>query len=405
MKKNQADRKEIIAYYNLTSVINASGTMTSLGASLAIPEAIEAGAAIQNNFVRIDELQACSSKVIATSTGAEAGFVTACSAAGITISIAACMAGSNLAKIEQLPDTSGLKNEVVVQPGHLINYGAPIDQAIRLSGAKVVSVGTAALAHTFHLEDSINENTAAALFVVSHHTVQEGQIPLEDFISCCQKHGVPVIIDMASEYDLQTPIALGADLVIYSSHKFLSGPTAGIVAGKKKFIRSAYLQNRGIGRTMKIGKEGIIGAMTALECWGERDHKAVRSKEKGYLNYWLQTLTELPGLKLEIHPDWTHNPIDRLKITVDPKTAGLFAWELADRLAAADPAIYVRTDLIEHGYFFLDPCNLKAGEEKVIGNRITHTITEALLHKDGCSYDFSKWRRNGNESALRWPEC
>ncbi|RLB77094.1 MAG: hypothetical protein DRH06_04540, partial [Deltaproteobacteria bacterium] len=145
MKKNQADRKEIIAYYNLTSVINASGTMTSLGASLAIPEAIEAGAAIQNNFVRIDELQACSSKVIATSTGAEAGFVTACSAAGITISIAACMAGSNLAKIEQLPDTSGLKNEVVVQPGHLINYGAPIDQAIRLSGAKVVSVGTAAL--------------------------------------------------------------------------------------------------------------------------------------------------------------------------------------------------------------------------------------------------------------------
>jgi len=212
------------------------------------------------------------------------------------------------------------------------------------------------------------------------------------------------IIDMASEYDLQTPIALGADLVIYSSHKFLSGPTAGIISGKKKFIRSAYLQNCGIGRTMKIGKEGIIGAMTALECWGERDHKAVRSKEKGYLNYWLQTLTELPGLKLEIHPDWTHNPIDRLKITVDPKTAGLFAWELADRLSAADPAIYVRADLIEHGYFFLDPCNLKVGEEKIVSDRIKHTIAEALSRKDGCHCDYSTWRQQASESVLRWLE-
>lgn len=404
MSENQTDHKEIITHYNLTPIINVSGTMTSLGASLATPKAIDAGAAIQNYFVRIDELQARSSKVIATTTGAEAGFVTACSAAGITISVAACMTGCNLAKIEQLPETSGLKYEVVVQRGHLINYGAPIDQAVRLAGAKVVGVGTAALAHTFHLEDCITENTAAALFVVSHHTVQEGQIPLTDFINCCRQHNVPVIIDMASEYDLRTPATLGAELIIYSSHKFLNGPTAGIIAGKKDFIRAAYLQNRGIGRTMKIGKEGIVGAMAALECWGERDHKAVRNKETKYLNYWLQSLAKLPGLKLEIHPDWTNNPIDRLKITVDPEVAGLYAWELADRLSAADPAIYVRDDLIEHGYFFLDPCNLKPGEEKVVSDHMGRILTKALSRKDGCLYTFSERRQRTNESVLQWNE-
>lgn len=404
MSKQPLEREEIFAQYNLTPVINVSGTMTALGASLATPKAIAAGAAMQNCFVRIDELQARSSKVIAAATGAEAGFVTACSAAGIAVSVAACMTGCNLAKIEQLPDTSGLKNEVVVQRGHLINYGAPIDQAVRLAGAKVVGVGTAALAHTFHLEDCINENTAAALFVVSHHTVQEGQIPLADFIRCCQQRGVPVIVDMASEYDLRTPAALGAELVIYSSHKFLCGPTAGIVAGKKDFVRAGYLQNRGVGRTMKIGKEGIVGAMAALDAWSERDHAAVRRKEAAYLSYWQQSLAAVPGLKLEIHSDWTHNPIDRLKITVDPELAGLYAWELADRLAAADPAIYVRDDLIEHGYFFLDPCNLKPGEENIVSERIVRTVTAALSSKDGCRCDYSTRRQQACEAGLQWLE-
>ncbi|MFN2355410.1 MAG: aminotransferase class V-fold PLP-dependent enzyme [Desulfopila sp.] len=404
MSKLSIECEEILAQYDLTPVINVSGTMTSLGASLATPQAIAAAAAMQNVFVRIDELQARSSKVIAAATGAEAGFVTACSAAGITVSIAACMTGTRLAKIEQLPDTDGLKNEVVVQRGHLINYGAPIDQAIRLAGARVVGVGTAAQAHLFHLEDCINENTAAALFVVSHHTVQEGQIPLADFIKCCRRRGVPVIVDMASEYDLRTPTAMGSELVIYSSHKFLSGPTAGIVAGKKELIRAAYLQNRGIGRTMKIGKEGIVGAMAALEAWAARNHEAERLKEAAYLEFWRQSLAKVPGLILEIHPDWTHNPIDRLKITVVPAIAGLYAWELADRLAAADPAVYVRDDLIEHGYFFLDPCNLKPGEEKIVSNLIASTVFEALSHKDGCRVDYSERRQRASESILQWLE-
>ncbi len=396
--------QSILERYRLTPVINVSGTMTALGASRVVPEAIEAGAAIQSHFVRIDELQARAGEAIARLTGAEAGFVTACSAAGMSVSVAGCMTGTNLSRIELLPDTEGLKNEVVVQAGHLVNYGAPIDQAIRLTGARIVPLGTAAMVGTYHLEDRINEKTAAALFVVSHHVVQEGQIPLADFLAICRERGVPSIIDMASEYDLRSPVELGADLVIYSSHKFLGGPTGGIVAGRKDLVRAAYLQNRGLGRHMKVGKEGIVGTIAALDTWERRDHAAARERELGYVRYWTESLRDIPGLGLEVHRDWTGNPIDRLKVTVIPDKAGLYAWELADRLSAGTPSIQVRDDLIEHGYLFLDPCNLVAGEEEVVAVRIRDEMARAAASKDGLAYTLSDRKRRGVKCLLNWPD-
>lgn len=390
--------------YSISQIINVSGTMTSLGASRVVPEAIRAGAEIQPHFVRIDDLQAKASNVIARATGAEAGFVAACSAAGISQCISGCMTGTKLNRIELLPNTDGLANEVIIQAGHLINYGAPIHQAITLTGAVPVPLGTAALVNYYNVEDSICERTAAALYIVSHHVVQEGQLPLDEFISICKKHDVPVIVDMASEYDLRSPIALGADMVIYSSHKFLGGPTGGIVAGNKELIRAAYLQNKGICRHMKIGKEGIIGTMVALEQWALRDHDAVYACEQGYIKHWIEVLSEVDGLSLEKHQDWTGNPITRLKVTVNPEKTGLFAWELADRLSAGEPSVQVRDDLIEHGYFFLDPCNLIAGEEEVVGRRIVEEINAARSKGDGKKYSLSERRRKGIESLLKWPD-
>ncbi|MCG8511948.1 MAG: aminotransferase class V-fold PLP-dependent enzyme [Rhodospirillales bacterium] len=391
--------------HGLTPVINVSGTMTALGASRVVPEAIEAGAEIQSHFVRIGELQAKASEVIARLTGAEAGFVTACSAAAMSLGVSGCMTGTNLNRIELLPDTGGLPNEVVVQAGHLVNYGAPIDQSVRLTGARIVPLGTAALVNFYNLEDSIGERTAAALFIVSHHVVREGQIPLEEFVSICKSRGVPVIVDMASEYDLRGPIELGADLVIYSSHKFLGGPTGGIVAGRKDLVRAAYLQNRGLGRHMKIGKEGIAGTIAALEAWEKRDHKAAHEREQAHVRHWREVLDGIAGLRLEIHHDWTGNPIDRLKVSVVPEEAGLYAWELADRLSAGEPSIQVRDDLIEHGYFFLDPCNVVPGEEIIVGRRIAEELDAARAAKDGCRYSLSDRRRRGIEAELKWPDC
>ncbi len=391
--------------YGLTSVINVSGTMTALGASRVVPEAIRAGADIQSHFVRINELQAKASEVISRMTGAEAGFIAACSAAGISQSISGCLTGTNLNRIELLPNTDGLRNEVIVQSGHLINYGAPISQAISLTGARIVAIGTAALVNFYNLEDSINPQTVAALYVVSHHVVQEGQIPLKDFISVCKDRNVPVVVDMASEYDLRGPIALGADIVIYSSHKFLGGPTAGIVAGRKELVRAAYFQNKGICRHMKVGKEGIAGTIAALDAWEQRDHKSVYDREEAYVKHWLNVLGDVDGLRLDIHQDWTGNPIARLKVSVDPEKAGLFAWELADRLSAGEPSIQVRDDLIEHGYFFLDPCNLIPGEEAVVGRRIVEEVTLARDSGDGRRYSLSERRRRDVASLLKWPDA
>jgi L-seryl-tRNA(Ser) seleniumtransferase len=265
---------------NLRRIINAAGTMTALGASAAVPEAIRAASDLLPVFVEIDDLQREANRAIARATGAEAGFVTACSSAGITLAIAAAMTGSDLGRIARLPDPTGMKSRVAIQRGHLIDYGAPIEQAIRITGARVVPVGEAKRATTEQFEAALNDRTAAALSVVSHHTEQTGQIPLVDFAAICIRRGVPLIVDAASEYYLTGFVAAGADIAIYSAHKFLGGLTAGIVAGKKELIRAAYLQNAGIGRGFKVGKEGIVGAIAALDAWCKRDHAAHRRAER-----------------------------------------------------------------------------------------------------------------------------
>lgn len=392
-----------LARLGLTRVINASGTMTALGAAQVGDDARQAACEAMGDFVMIDELQARASGVITRLTGAEGGCFTACSAAGMTLGVAACMTGSNLARIEQLPDTGGMRNEVVVPAGHLINFGAPIEQMVRLAGGRVIAAGSAADVQSYHVTAKLGSATAAGLYVVSHHVVPDGQIGLEDFVALCHGSDVPVIVDMASEYDLKGAIALGADLVVYSAHKFLGGPTGGIVAGRLDLVRSLYLQNRGIGRAMKIGKEGILGGMAALEAWERRDHAAVRREERQRLEHWLGTLSGKQGLAVEITPDWTGNPIDRLRVIVDPRTAGLFAWELADRLAAGDPAIMVRDDLVEHGHFFLDPCNLRSGEEKIVADRILSELDRAATAAEGRQMTFAEWRQRATEAALAWP--
>ena len=280
----------------LRPIINVSGTMTALGASIIVPEAIAAMAAIAPQFVEIDALHRKASSIIARLTGGEAGFVTASCASGIAMAVAGAMTRDNLLAIERLPDdTRGLKTEVPIQVGHIVNYGAPVDQSIRLAGGKAVPVGTVSSSYGYQLENAINERTAAALYVVSHHTVQYGMISLKQFAAICRTRDVPVIVDAASEYDLKGFLAQGADVAIYSGHKFLGGPTTGIVAGRKDLVRAGYLQNRGIGRGMKVGKESIAGVMAALEAWEKRDHAGIRRRERQALDLWLATLQRHSG--------------------------------------------------------------------------------------------------------------
>jgi D-glucosaminate-6-phosphate ammonia-lyase len=395
---------DIRSSLGLRPIINVSGTMTSLGASIVAPEVIAAVAAVMPQFVEINDLQKKASSVIARLCDTEAGFVTASCSAAISLAVAGTMTGSDLAAIERLPDTSGLKDEVLIQVGHMVSYGAPVTQGIALTGAKVVPVGQATSARRYQLEGAITDRTAAAVYVVSHHVVQFGQIPLDEFVAVSHARGVPVIVDAASEYDLRCFLATGADLALYSSHKFLGGPTGGIVAGRKALVRAAYLQNGGIGRGMKVGKEGMVGTIAALQAWEMRDHAGIRERETASLALWAQALAARPGVTATLEPDPTCNPLDRLKVQLDPGQAHITAWDLADALASGPRPVIVRDHEIEHGFFYLDPCNLHQGEDTVVADRLTEELEKARRSNDIIATALETRRNRRVAAAQRWPD-
>lgn len=388
----------------LRPIINVSGTMTGLGASIALPQVAEAMAEILPQFVEMGDLQRKASAIIARLTGAEAGFVTASCSAGISLSVAGCMTGDNLAAIERLPRIDGLRHEVIVQMGHVVSYGAPVDQAVRIAGAEPVLIGQATSCYEHHLDGAINDKTAAALYVVSHHVVEYGLLPLQRFAEICHARGVSVIVDAASEYDLRGFLAAGADIVLYSGHKFLSGPTSGIVAGNKELVRHAYLQNIGIGRGMKIGKESIYGVMAALEAWETRDHRTIAARERSYLELWQQTLQPFAGITTEIRPDPTGNPLERLRVTVDGALSHITAWDLADALATGKEPVIVRDHEVEHHYFTLDPCNLHAGQEHIVARRLVEELEKARNSNEIIATNLADRPRRAFEALRRWPD-
>jgi L-seryl-tRNA(Ser) seleniumtransferase len=397
-------RSDVRNRLGLRPVINVSGTMTHLGASIVVPEAIRAASEVMPEWVEVNDLHRKASAAIARATGAEAGFVTASAAAGITLAVAGAMTGADLARVEQLPDATGMRDEVVIQMGHMTGYGAAIEQGIRLAGARVVPVGNVTDARGYQLEHRIGERTAAALYVVSHHTVQYGQLPLDAFARTCHARGVPVIADLASEYDLRGFLAAGADVAIYSAHKFLGGLTAGIVAGRKDLVRATFLQNSGIGRGMKVGKESIVATIAALEAWERRDHDAVRRTERGHLDLWMKRFAGVAGIRATIIPDPTHNPLDRLMLEVDPGVARITAWDLADALAAGAPPVIVRDHEVEQGFFQLDPCNLHPGEAPVVADRILAELEAARRRNAPSGRTVAERRAARFERMLRWPD-
>jgi L-seryl-tRNA(Ser) seleniumtransferase len=387
----------------LRPVINVAGTVTVLGAALVTPEVMAAAGPFLAQPVEIADLQRKASAVIARACGAEAGCVTACASSGITLAVAGAMTGPDLAAIERLPDTAGLKNEVVVQTGHLVNYGAPVEQAVRLAGAKVTAFGSATEAQGYQLAGAITPRTAAALYVSSHHAVGYGQIPLPEFIAVCHAEGVPVIVDAAAQYDLQGFIAAGADVAVYSAHKFLGGLTAGIVAGRRDLVRAAYLQNRGIGRGMKVGKEGIAGAMAALRIREKRDLTAERRAQETHLALWQERLANMPGIAATMALDETGNPVSRLKIAVDPDRANITAWDLADALGAGDPPVMVRDYEADAGYILLDPTCLRPGDAAIVADRLVEECQRARAGAPRRT-SFAERNRRRLEKLLNWPD-
>jgi len=363
--------------YKLRRVINACGKMTHLCGAIVLPEiAAQASESLRHFFV-LDELQAAAGQLIADVTGAEFGCVTACTSAGITLSVAATMSGNNVAQVLQLPDTNGMPSRVLIQKGHCVNYGQPVTQAIRLSGAVVHEVGTIHRCLPEELRLQLERGDVTAIVhVESHHTARFGWVRLPQVVQLAHEFDVPVIVDgAAQDLRLAELILTGADLVITSAHKYLCSTTGGIVAGRRVLVDAVYLQNKGIGRPMKAGKEAIIGAMAALDYRQHQNISAWTAVQNRKVERILKELADIPGLSLSVDADPNGCPFSRARLTPDPVVCKQTAAGLRDALADGDPTIVVRAHHAEEGYINLDAIEMTDEEVEYVCAAIRRILT------------------------------
>lgn len=358
--------------FGLRQIINASGKMTALGASAVHQSVAQAMADAAQDYVDIHELLIAAGKHIAEATGAEDGCPTAGAAAGIAIATAATIAGTNIRHIESLPDTDGQPNEIIIQKGHAVHFGASIRQMIRLGGGQVIEAGHANYVEARHLKEAISERTAALLYVKSHHAVQKGMQSLETMLALAHTHHLPLIVDAAAEEDLRKYIAKGADLVIYSGGKAIGGPTSGFICGRASLIEACRAQYTGIGRAMKVGKEAIIGLLTALGRYAQTEADTAGQRQR--MSWLVNELQQLPGISGRIVQDEAGRDIYRAQISVDPHGARLDASELIRRLESGNPAIYTRNHYENLGLISIDPRPLLPGQEEIIAQRIKEIL-------------------------------
>ncbi|PAE21058.1 SelA-like pyridoxal phosphate-dependent enzyme [Bacillus sp. 7504-2] len=364
----------IFAQFGLRKVINASGKMTALGASAVSDEVADALKRAAQDYVDIEEMMEFAGRVIAEYTGAEDGCPTCGAAAGIAISTAAVITGKNLSLIERMPDSEGLRNEIIIQKGQQVHFGASIAQMVRLGGGKVVEIGNANKVEADHIKQAITDRTAALLYVKSHHAVQKGMQSIETMMQIAKEHQIPFIIDAAAEEDFQKYISMGADIVIYSGGKALEGPTSGLICGKKEWMEACRMQYKGIGRPMKIGKEGVAGLIAALKQYPlKKDNAEEQIERMTRLN---TALADVKGLSCSIKQDEAGRAIYRAQIQVDASNAGMTAAELLSRLETGNPAIFLRHHYVNVGILAVDPRPLLEGQEDIIASEIKRILKE-----------------------------
>lgn len=365
--------KNIYQQLGLKQVINACGKMTILGVSSVAPEVMQAVARAASTFVEIDQLVDRTGERVSGYTGAEDSYITSCASAGIAIAVAAAITRGDRAQVALMPDSSGMANDVVMLRGHNVDYGAPITSAIRLGGGRVVEVGSSNLAARWQLESAITENTAALLYVKSHHCVQKGMLSITDFVQIAQLHNLPLIVDAAAEEDLHAWVAHGADMVIYSGAKAFNAPTSGFITGKRRWIAACKAQHYGIARAMKIGKENMVGLVYALENY----HQGQTIVTAEQLQPVVSSISEIRGLHADIEQDEAGRAIWRVRIRVNADELGLTAQEVEKQLREGDIAIYARKYQLHQGVFSLDPRTVAEGEMALIVARLKEIADHA----------------------------
>jgi L-seryl-tRNA(Ser) seleniumtransferase len=363
-------------------VIHGSGTTTRYGGSMLRPEVLEAMREASQALVNIDELNEAAGAAIARILGAEAAFVTAGASSGLILQAAACIAGDDPAKVTRLPDTRGMRNEIVIQRAHRFAY----DQAYRVAGGTLVEIGLARRTQPFELEDAITERTAAVAYLVSPFTSPPGVLTLEQTVAIAHRRSVPVIVDAASmlppRENLTKFLRLGADLVSFSGGKGIRGPqSTGILAGRRDLVKAVALNaspNQALGRAAKTSKEEIAGLVTALELFVAEDEKAEMQRYTDVCARIVEGLRDLPGLRVVVEQDPVNRVIPHAVVYFTPEWVGPSGHAFQVALAKGDPHIYVQQGAHQGGYvdeLAVDPINLQPGDAEILTRRLREELT------------------------------
>lgn len=364
---------DLTTKYNLKEVINASGKMTILGVSKVSKSVQSAQQFASEHFFEISDLVEKTGTYIADLLNVEGAVVVSSASAGIAQAIAGIIGQGNLYHLYHPYERRGEKREIILPKGHNVDYGTGVDVMVVQGGGELVEAGYANMCSAAHLEMMITEQTAAILYIKSHHTVQKSMLNVSDAVEVAKKHQLPLIIDAAAEEDLTLYYKLGADLVIYSGAKAIEGPSSGLVIGKSRFVEWIRLQSKGLGRSMKIGKENILGLTQAIEdycAFGVETGTAMRMR----LAPFIEDLNQLDGIVAKEIQDSAGRDIYRAEVHF--ATSSLASKAVAE-LKDKSPAIYTRDYRVNTGVIEFDIRAVTPLEMEKITQRLAEILNES----------------------------
>jgi len=399
---------------DIKAIINAAGPVTMYCGGSMPQEVVDAMSEVADTPVCMDELQAAASKVIAKITGAEAGYVTCGCSAGLTVATAACITGYDVDRINRLPDTSGIPNEVLIAASQRCGY----DHAIRAAGAKLVSVGMTSgplppgqMYHTLaeDYEVAMSDRTVA----IAYFYYGGGIPPLKEVLRVAKKYNIPIILDAANQVppveNLRKFIAMGVDLVAISGGKGIRGPQqSGLLFGCRHLISAAALNyfvpgftagyvsydewepppslvpkeklrgvpHEAMGRGFKVSKEAIVGLITALQILADEERN---TREMRRLRLLLEPIMERLQGVCGVQVEMSESPpggFPIIIVKVDRSKVGRSANEVVRQLKDGSPPIYVfakRVALTDE--FVINSCSLNVEQANIVAERLHTALT------------------------------
>ena len=354
----------------VTTVINGQGTMTVLGGSLMRPEVDAVMALAGQHFVSIPDLEVAAGKRIAEMLKLPANYsaiVTSGAAAAMQSGLAGILTGDNPKFIEQIPDLTGMKSEVIIQKSHR----NPFDHQLRNTGAKLIVIET-----RDDLRKAVNPKTAMMHF--SNFANEEGQIKVDEWVKLAKENGIPTFIDAAAD---TPPVShlwdyanMGYDLIAFSGGKAMRGPQcAGLLLGRKDLVAYALLNNSPhedtIGRSQKVGKEEIVGMVKALECYLNEDHEALNKEWQRRLELISSKLIGLPSVTTSYFVPEMANHVPHMEIKWDSQQIKITPGEASAALRKGSPSIVVTTGE-RTGALSLNSFMLQPGEENILADKL-----------------------------------